>query len=629
MKELQELLSAVLANAASEWDIDLSGRLEEYFREISSLHFTFHIEPGKAPVSNLDFIEAATIIRDSTSIYSKKIENLHGLLYHTLSKLTGTAPEEAAGKGPRDVDMTFKLNNSYWGDEDAPLLPLDDLPEGKNIDLPMAQLDANTHSQPTRAVGHAVSGSGSQNALSLQDALALSFQAVVAPLVSVGGADEPRLRIAECSLNESGILDIRMSQQEQGSWNPQAISQESAAKDGSSQIQTQQAFDEDLGFGGGDFDGGVYSPVGQNSDAGLGLDVSHVAPRVSASAAPPSPGDPVDVAPSETRQTRSQTRSADASVGQGAQTPVNTQHARARDVWKLLDPHEEQQNALNAPFRKATIPAESKKNASVGAFPKRTTFDTAKPADFRSLYLKQIHEYVHSRRGAAESLMICMSRDATRINRTMRRRRLETVTMAEAIGTAEAVDPPVSSTVDHPGSYGGVEELGFGEDDHDGAGAGFGAFDDGGDLGIDEDFVNDFRDVPEVGRVVESQPQALNYVGYYKRIEEDEELSRRIAEWEAKVLPVLEEQEAHRPFDMKEYKVELLQEVDDVDFAEAMVDKPVYEVCRAFLTVLQLACDGNLLLSGDAETLHLKKVSDELRDVVTVEWTPTLYTDHP
>lgn len=69
------------------------------------------------------------------------------------------------------------------------------------------------------------------------------------------------------------------------------------------------------------------------------------------------------------------------------------------------------------------------------------------------------------------------------------------------------------------------------------------------------------------------------------------ELSKRVADWEDKVLPRLEEEEKHAPFDINTYGSSVIDNLDrghTVQFQRLVQGKPVYEICRTFLASLML-----------------------------------------
>uniref|UniRef100_A0A3P8UAK5 Condensin-2 complex subunit H2 n=1 Tax=Amphiprion percula TaxID=161767 RepID=A0A3P8UAK5_AMPPE len=61
------------------WDIDLASELNDYLDELDEMCITF--DGGK---TRLNFAEAALLIQGSASIYSKKVELLHNLVFQTL-----------------------------------------------------------------------------------------------------------------------------------------------------------------------------------------------------------------------------------------------------------------------------------------------------------------------------------------------------------------------------------------------------------------------------------------------------------------------------------------------------------------------------------------------------------------
>jgi hypothetical protein len=72
-------------------------------------------------------------------------------------------------------------------------------------------------------------------------------------------------------------------------------------------------------------------------------------------------------------------------------------------------------------------------------------------------------------------------------------------------------------------------------------------------------------------------------------------LSRRVLEWQEKLLPILEEEERHAAYDIQHYGRTILHTVDEkkneertVDFEQAVKGQPRFEICRMFLATLQL-----------------------------------------
>ncbi|XP_037546554.1 condensin-2 complex subunit H2 [Nematolebias whitei] len=65
------------------WEIDVASELNDYLEELDEMCITF--DEGK---TRLNFAEAALLIQGFTSIYSKKVELLHSLVYQTLDYIS-------------------------------------------------------------------------------------------------------------------------------------------------------------------------------------------------------------------------------------------------------------------------------------------------------------------------------------------------------------------------------------------------------------------------------------------------------------------------------------------------------------------------------------------------------------
>jgi len=82
-------------------------------------------------------------------------------------------------------------------------------------------------------------------------------------------------------------------------------------------------------------------------------------------------------------------------------------------------------------------------------------------------------------------------------------------------------------------------------------------------------------------------------------------LSKRVAEWNAKLEPLLEEQNKHREFDVHFYSSEVINmftEKTVLQFNDMVTPLPNYEVCRYFVTALHMVNNGNLNVLKDSES---------------------------
>ncbi|KAK1875336.1 Condensin-2 complex subunit H2 [Dissostichus eleginoides] len=68
------------------WEIDVASELNDYLEELDEMCITF--DGGRI---RLNFAEAALLIQGSASIYSKKVELLHRLVYQTLEYINDSS----------------------------------------------------------------------------------------------------------------------------------------------------------------------------------------------------------------------------------------------------------------------------------------------------------------------------------------------------------------------------------------------------------------------------------------------------------------------------------------------------------------------------------------------------------
>ena len=89
--------------------------------------------------------------------------------------------------------------------------------------------------------------------------------------------------------------------------------------------------------------------------------------------------------------------------------------------------------------------------------------------------------------------------------------------------------------------------------------------------------------------------QAQTYV-------QETDLSKRVKDWETKVVPKLEDEDTHRPYDIHKYGENLLARFEDSPekpFEEVVPSQEPWEVCRYFLASLQLANNNNVEIVKD------------------------------
>ncbi|RMZ56372.1 hypothetical protein APUTEX25_004729 [Auxenochlorella protothecoides] len=126
-----------IRDLAANWNVKIATELDEYLDALENIAFTF--EGG----SSLNFAEAALVIQGSACVYSKKVEYLHTLVFQALEYLA----ESREGKnGAKKRAGTAKNDDDDDSDieEDEAFLSLDDLEEGKYLDLDEGAGDKGT-----------------------------------------------------------------------------------------------------------------------------------------------------------------------------------------------------------------------------------------------------------------------------------------------------------------------------------------------------------------------------------------------------------------------------------------------------------------------------------------------------
>ncbi|KAH7649268.1 hypothetical protein FG379_001625 [Cryptosporidium bovis] len=160
MNSIPLLKSIDYKDPSLNWNIDVSSELEKYLSAIELLDEDISCSQNTEVGSNnqqnnnqgnyhqlFNFVEAALIIQNSTSLYSKKIEHLHSLVYETFNLLsTGKSRQNDAvnsinsGDNTMNNDNTNKTSNSeknilLMSMSDILSVPIELLQPGKNINM--------------------------------------------------------------------------------------------------------------------------------------------------------------------------------------------------------------------------------------------------------------------------------------------------------------------------------------------------------------------------------------------------------------------------------------------------------------------------------------------------------------
>eukprot|EP00927_Polykrikos_kofoidii_P077196 TRINITY_DN74165_c0_g1_i1.p1 TRINITY_DN74165_c0_g1~~TRINITY_DN74165_c0_g1_i1.p1 ORF type:complete len:813 (+),score=156.37 TRINITY_DN74165_c0_g1_i1:269-2707(+) len=170
------------------WKIDIADELETYIEEVSRLM----LANPEAGVSQLNFAEAALLIQGSTAIYSRKVEQLHQLVFQALDMLS-LKKDAAAGKRGSRASTT---HSGLWGPipETEELLTIDHLMrEGRNLLLE--------------------SGAGGDTITANEQRRQAMQRRMPLFLMPRDQADGPKRehRISSCSVHDSGVYLLQES----------------------------------------------------------------------------------------------------------------------------------------------------------------------------------------------------------------------------------------------------------------------------------------------------------------------------------------------------------------------------------------------------------------------------------
>ncbi|XP_031439034.1 condensin-2 complex subunit H2 isoform X2 [Clupea harengus] len=92
---------------AQNWDVDLASQLGDYLHELEGVQISF--DGGK---TTMNFAEAALLLQGTTSIYGKKVELLHSLVFRTLDYISNKSKrkDKQDAEGGEDSEQEVVTN---------------------------------------------------------------------------------------------------------------------------------------------------------------------------------------------------------------------------------------------------------------------------------------------------------------------------------------------------------------------------------------------------------------------------------------------------------------------------------------------------------------------------------------
>ncbi|KAL4224510.1 Condensin-2 complex subunit H2 [Mactra antiquata] len=593
-----------IKDLAKSWDVDIASNLDDYLDELE--HTTISYDGGK---TTMNFAQAAMLIHSSTCVYSKKVECLYNLQLHVLELLANRKKlnqKSSVDKDGNDADV-----QDLHDDDDDDFLSLDDIEEGKNLHM-KENFDSDQPFQFLPEVPLCL--------LPLENASKGDN-----PLLSQKGevlASINDFRMNTCYRHTSGTLlidksFIKLFEDSVGRQTEVEVQQEDNSPDGIT--ETEQNMDIDVNQDIGDemhVDHAGDNDDVDNDDIGVLNDISNV--------------DNPDIPPETDEEMRLGLRR---SERQKEKVVV----AKNRiDPWEKLKP-DEGTSTGKKPFRAGTV-----YKLCPGIEDKTKKRKRTKQPDVKiELLYKCIQKtlYSHKQKFPKNQLKVPTFPEFEKFfwEEFKRRQTLKRAIIKkgrEELLIEENDDGDDDEEVDAP-----LLQLDAADDDDDDIGDLvddnlFQAIDNA--LGRNESFMNHHSSPSDQGEENSFgyEQMVQKYVDEYmesaKKYAHVTEQSRRVSEWEDKVLPRLDEEETRPPFDINDYSTTIINDLDTnqtIKFQQLVQGKPIFEICRTFLASLMLANTTNVKIKErsdlvdsmdqfELELLSTRRHFEELQEYV-------------
>lgn len=575
-----------IRDLTKNWDIDVAAQLEEYLAEIERIKISF--DGGK---TSMNFAEAALVIQGSACIYSKKVEYLYTLVYQTLDLIASKKRLQQASS----VDEQGKDNDASFKDNSEEFLLLDDIKEAKNIDL--KEDEGNFLKEGSQIIPRTPLVLLPLAEKDKEDAL-LSRTGEV-----LGSRND--FKMNTCRVHSSGtlLLDLTHLPLLDRSFKQMTLAALHNPKDQqlASDVQTTGP---DLASG-GNFDS-VDLP--EHDD---GFDAPESMYNV--------PGDGEEMLGQVAVENEQEEQEERIALRARVVTPQQTTNKLPiKDPWKLLDPYDpglskDRPYKKGKPFKKPSslVSQQHKKKRKreeikkvpalipINQFISQAFYSHASkmvknplktPAfpEFEYLYWIEFRRQQQVQAKQKKLSHLAASEEIEELKSTLKPDEEDDVANEE-LGLED--DPAVADYDDDDDFVGGeVENVCFGEKD------------------VPVPMVEPMalEDPPE-GVIVSSYEELVRqYVDGYlfeaQQFVKETDLSRRVRDWEERILPVLSKEETHRPFDIHKYGEEIMASFKgkcNQGFKELVHGKEAFEICRLFLATLQLANNYNVEITAD------------------------------
>lgn len=584
-----------IRDLTKNWDVDVAAQLEEYLAEIERIKISF--DGGK---TTMNFAEAALVIQGSACVYSKKVEYLYALVYQTLDLIASKKRLQQASS----VDDQGKDKDASFRDDATEFLLLDDIKEAKNIDLKEDEDDTE------REALHIVP----RTPLALVPLGAKDKEDVLLSRTGEVLGSRNDFKMNTCAIHASGtlLLDLTHLSLLDGSFKRLMTSTPAAMQDPqpgpddqrSNQVATDGVTSaDDLNLP--EMDDNFDQPELMDDDNAI---------------------DDYNDDNGNNEEVEELTEERRALRARDAQEPKHVQQLPFKDPWEMLDPHDPSA-WKDTPFKKVK-PFKKPLSATSQKKKKRKRQEQSSESTLIPInqFISQAY-YSHATKMSKNHLKTPSFPEFEylywiefRRQQTVQAKQKKKMSQLVAKEEIEELKSIVVNTD-------GIEEVqGY---DNDGDDNGDDDDDFGG--GVDNEMFLGDADAPDTiepmaldgpaeGVVISSYEEMVRqYVEGYlteaQQYAQETDLSRRVRDWEEKIVPVLAQEDTHRPFDIHKYGEEILHSFKGKptqDFKVLANRKEPFEICRMFLATLQLANNYNVEITADGvgeeavDTMRLK-----------------------
>ncbi|XP_027578365.1 condensin-2 complex subunit H2 isoform X2 [Pipra filicauda] len=543
-----------IRDLTKNWEVDVAAQLGEYLEELDQICISF--DNGR---TTMNFTEAALLIQGSACIYSRKVEYLYMLVCQALDCISNKKREKlptSLRPDGRDDDATFT------DVQEQQFLSLDDIK-----DTSQASVDMSSNQQPSAV-----------NVVPLTPMSLVppeEMEKKENPLLSRKGevlASRKDFRMNTCTPHATGAFLLELAGlspthlQEQRLRSPRRATGAPGSGPGvehpSASVAPIRAlsFSEEAGAAGPDDDNDIPGALGDDVEMTL--------------------------APNEHIEAQ---RSSPRTRGYVLREKPPSQDPRAHskevpDPWQSLDPFGDSEEK---PFRKGRPFLMSRSlDDVVGG--KRKRRGPRKLQDFMRWFSAAYNNVTDSRKTRRKGptfadLEVLYWRQLK--ERLAAQRKLKS--QGEPLWEPE-LEQERGADCDQGADDDFVEHEDVEEDV---------------EPEVPEELGEGSLDSPELGYEELVRRNVELFMASSQKFAQETELSQHIRRWEEQIEPLLQEQEARAPFDMREYGLALTGRCGGLgrwhSLASLVAGQPPFEVCRYLLASLQLANDGVVELEQD------------------------------